>query len=96
MRVSPLGVPKGMVLTVVSRDMAKTLGTKDITMKYRVVDLPGFNRISSGMLLQKAVGAISGMVKNRLTSKAKKKRIVLTFFAIISASRQTFAGRCTA
>jgi uncharacterized protein (UPF0261 family) len=73
MRVLPLGVPKVMVLTVAFRDMAKTVGTKDITMMHSVVDLLGVNRVS-GMLLEKAVGTIFGMGRNRWTSKAKKKR----------------------
>ncbi|MBN2033175.1 MAG: Tm-1-like ATP-binding domain-containing protein, partial [Deltaproteobacteria bacterium] len=56
MRVLPLGVPKVMVSTVASRDMAKTVGTKDITMMHSVVDLLGVNSIS-GMILEKAAGA---------------------------------------
>jgi len=83
MRVLPLGVPKVMVSTVASRDMAKTVGTKDITMMHSVVDLLGVNSIS-GMILEKAAGAICGMVRSRWKSKAKKKRIALTFFGFIT------------
>ena len=50
MSVLPLGVPKVMVSTVASRDMAKTVGTKDITMIHSVVDLLGLNSIS-GIIL---------------------------------------------
>ena len=70
MRVLPLGVPKVMVSTVASRDMSKTVGTKDITMIHSVVDLLGVNSIS-GMLLEKAAGAVCGMVRSRWTRKAK-------------------------
>lgn len=83
MRVLPLGVPKLMVSTVASRDMSKTVGTKDITMMHSVVDLLGVNSIS-GMLLEKAAWAICGMVKSRWTSKVKKRRIALTFFGFVT------------
>jgi uncharacterized protein (UPF0261 family) len=83
MRVLPLGVPKVMVSTVASRDMAKTVGTRDITMMHSVVDLLGVNSIS-GMILEKAAGAVCGMVRSRWKSKAKKKRIALTFFGFIT------------
>ena len=42
----PLGVPKVMVSTVASRNMAKTVGTKDITMIHSVADLLGINSVS--------------------------------------------------
>jgi len=83
MRVLPLGVPKVMVSTVASRDMSKTVGTKDITMMHSVVDLLGVNSIS-GMVLEKAAGAVCGMVRSRWKSKARKKRIALTFFGFIT------------
>ena len=83
MRALPLGVPKVMVSTVASRDMSKTVGTKDITMMHSVVDLLGVNSIS-GMILEKAAGAVCGMVRSRWTSKARKKRIALTFFGFIT------------
>jgi len=83
MRVLPLGVPKVMVSTVASRNMAKTVGTKDITMIHSVVDLLGVNSIS-GMILEKAAGAICGMVKSPWKAKSKKKRIALSFFGFIT------------
>ena len=83
MRVLPLGVPKVMVSTVASRNMAKTVGTKDITMIHSVVDLLGVNSIS-GMILEKAAGAVCGMVKSRWQAKGKKKRIALSFFGFIT------------
>jgi uncharacterized protein (UPF0261 family) len=83
MRALPLGVPKVMISTVASRNMAKTVGTKDITMMHSVVDLLGVNSIS-GMILEKAAGAICGMVRSPWKAKAKKKRIALTFFGFIT------------
>ena len=63
MHALPLGVPKLMVSTVASRNMAEIVGTKDITMMHSVVDLLGINSIS-GHILDKAAGAICGMVKS--------------------------------
>jgi len=83
MRALPLGVPKVMISTVASRNMAKTVGTKDITMMHSVVDLLGVNSIS-GMILEKAAGAICGMVKSTWQAKGKKKRIALSFFGFIT------------
>ena len=83
MRVLPLGVPKVMVSTVASRNMAKTVGTKDITMMHSVVDLLGVNSIS-GILLEKAAAAVCGMVRTNWKPKGRKKRIALTFFGFIT------------
>jgi uncharacterized protein (UPF0261 family) len=83
MRVLPLGVPKVMVSTVASRNMAKTVGTKDITMMHSVADLLGVNSIS-GMILEKAAAAVCGMVRTNWKSKTNRKRIALTFFGFIT------------
>ncbi|MGE5842538.1 MAG: Tm-1-like ATP-binding domain-containing protein [Deltaproteobacteria bacterium] len=83
MRVLPLGVPKVMISTVASRNMAKTVGTRDITMMHSVVDLLGVNSIS-GILLEKAAAAVCGMVRTHWKPKARKKRIALTFFGFIT------------
>jgi uncharacterized protein (UPF0261 family) len=83
MRALPLGVPKVMVSTVASRNMAKTVGTKDITMIHSVVDLLGVNSIS-GMILEKAAGAVCGMVNSHWHGPTQKKRIALTFFGFIT------------
>jgi uncharacterized protein (UPF0261 family) len=83
MRCLPLGVPKVMVSTVASRNMARTVGTKDITMIHSVVDLLGINSIS-GMILEEAAGAVCGMVDSRWHGPSQKKRIALTFFGFIT------------
>ena len=83
MRVLPMGVPKVMVSTVASRDMAEVVGTKDITMMHSVVDLLGVNSISGGVLFR-AAGAVCGMVLSRWRPKRRKKRIALTMFGFIT------------
>ena len=83
----PLGVPKVMVSTVASRNMAKTVGTKDITMIHSVADLLGINSIS-GRILTVAAAGISGMVQASWIPDVTKKRIVLPFFGFITAGAE--------
>ena len=83
MRVLPLGVPKVMVSTVASRDMARTVGTKDITMIHSVVDLLGLNSLSR-MILASAAGAICGMAGQRVAQARSKIRVALTFFGFVT------------
>jgi len=83
----PLGVPKVMVSTVASRNMAKTVGTKDITMMHSVADLLGVNSVS-GRILDKAAAGICGMVQSRWNPQEAKKRIALPFFGFITAGAE--------
>jgi len=83
----PLGVPKVMVSTVASRNMAKTVGTKDITMIHSVADLLGVNSIS-GRILDVAASGICGMVQARWKPQFEKKRIALPFFGFITAGAE--------
>ena len=83
----PLGVPKVMVSTVASRNMAKTVGTKDITMIHSVADLLGVNSVS-GCILDNAAAGICGMVQSRWRPQEKKKRIALPFFGFINAGAE--------
>ena len=83
----PLGVPKVMVSTVASRDMSKTVGTKDITMVHSVVDLLGVNSIS-GVILDEAAAGICGMVQSRWRPSQEKNRIALPSFGFIAGLRQ--------
>ena len=87
MHVLPMGVPKVMVSTVASRDMAKIVGTKDITMMHSVVDLLGVNSISGGVLFR-AAGAVCGMVLSRWRPKRLKKRVALTMFGFITQAAE--------
>ena len=87
MRVLPLGLPKVMVSTVASRNMSKIVGTKDITMIHSVVDILGVNSIS-GMILDRAAGAVCGMVRSDWKPGKRKRTIALTFFGFITASAE--------
>ena len=83
MRVLPMGIPKVMVSTVAAKNMKEIVGTKDITMMHSVIDLLGVNSIS-GMVLDRAAGAVSGMARDQWNPGKRKKRIALTFFGFIT------------
>ena len=83
MRVLPMGIPKVMVSTVAAKNMKEIVGTKDITMMHSVIDLLGVNSIS-GMVLDRAAGAVCGMVRDQWNPGGRKKRIALTFFGFIT------------
>ena len=62
MQALPTGIPKVMVSTLASGDVAPYVGVKDIAMMYSVVDIAGLNRISR-QVLSNAVGMICGAVE---------------------------------
>ena len=61
MRALPVGVPKLMVSTVASGNVAPYVGPSDIAMVYSVTDVAGLNRISR-VVLANAAHAMAGMV----------------------------------
>ena len=62
MRALPVGVPKVLVSTVASGNVAPYVGTKDVALMYSVVDVAGINRLSRAVLTN-AAGAICGAVE---------------------------------
>ncbi|MFF5445765.1 Tm-1-like ATP-binding domain-containing protein [Streptomyces sp. NPDC012888] len=62
MRALPLGVPKLMVSSMASGDVARYVGSCDITMMYSVVDIAGINSVSAPVLAN-AADAAAGMAK---------------------------------
>lgn len=69
MRALPIGVPKMIISSVASGDIARYVGHADITMMYSVTDVQGLNSISRQVLANGA-NALIGMVKARITSAA--------------------------
>jgi uncharacterized protein (UPF0261 family) len=65
MRALPVGVPKLMVSTVASANVAPYVGPSDIAMLYSVTDVAGINRISR-LVLGNAANAMAGMVANSI------------------------------
>jgi uncharacterized protein (UPF0261 family) len=91
MRQLPLGVPKVIVSTVASRDMAKTVGTRDITMIHSVVDILGVNSIS-GRILDMAAGAVCGMAARQWAPALEKPRIAMSFFGFVTRAAENVRG----
>ena len=63
MQALPVGVPKVMVSTVASGNVAPYVGAADIAMMYSVTDVAGLNRISR-VVLGNAANAVAGMAAN--------------------------------
>ena len=61
MRALPVGVPKVLVSTVASGNVAPYVGPADIAMIYSVTDVQGLNRISR-RVLGNAAHALAGMI----------------------------------
>ena len=84
-KVLPFGFPKIMISTVASRDMSKTVGTKDITMIHSVFDMLGVTSLSK-IILEEAANAVCSMAQVYENSDLKKTipRIALTLFGFIT------------
>jgi uncharacterized protein (UPF0261 family) len=65
MRALPLGVPKLMVSTLASGEVAHYVGSSDVLMLNAVVDIAGLNRISR-VVLARAAQAMAGMARTAL------------------------------
>jgi uncharacterized protein (UPF0261 family) len=82
LRDLPVGVPKVMVSTVASGNVAPYVGPADIMMLYSVTDVSGINRISRAVL-GNAAHALAGMVAHPAPrSDADKPAIGLTMFGV--------------
>ena len=71
MRALPIGVPKLIISSVASGDIARYVGHADITMMYSVTDVQGLNSISR-QVLGNGANALVGMVKARLDARTAK------------------------
>ena len=82
MRRLDVGVPKIMVSTVASGDVAPYVGPNDIAMMYSVTDVAGINRISRHVL-GNAAHAIAGMVAHSVPEVAEAKPTLgMTMFGV--------------
>jgi uncharacterized protein (UPF0261 family)/ABC-type branched-subunit amino acid transport system ATPase component len=99
MRALPIGVPKLIISSVASGDVAPYVGPADITMMYSVTDVQGLNSISRQVLANGA-NALVGMVKARLDERAANARepgvnlpaVGLTMFGVTTPAVQQVAG----
>lgn len=81
MRELPVGLPKMMVSTMASGQVAPYVGVKDITMMYSVVDIAGINRISR-RILANAAGAVCGMLEQDAPAAEERPLIAATMFGV--------------
>ena len=82
MRQLPLGVPKVMVSTLASGDVAAYVDISDILMVPAITDLAGLNRISR-MVLHNAAMALRGMVEHPpVPDAAGRQAVGLTMFGV--------------
>jgi uncharacterized protein (UPF0261 family) len=73
MRALPYGVPKLLVSTLASGQVAHYVGVRDILMMHSVVDLCGLNRFSR-TILTNAANAMIGMILRREDSTEEEDR----------------------
>jgi len=97
MRALPVGIPKLMVSTVASGNVAAYVGPADIAMMYSVTDVAGLNRISR-QVLGNAAHAMAGMVANDIPPVPTDRRSVgLTMFGVttplVTRLAERLAGR---
>ena len=81
MQALPIGVPRVLVSTVASGNVAPYVGPNDITMMYSVVDIAGLNRISR-VVLANAAHALAGMMRGEAPAAEDKPAIGLTMFGV--------------
>jgi uncharacterized protein (UPF0261 family) len=82
MRALPIGVPKVMVSTMASGNVASYVGACDITMMYSVTDIAGLNRISR-CVLGNAAHALAGMMLHKLPHEDHERpSLGLTMFGV--------------
>jgi len=81
MRELPIGLPKLMVSTLASGDVAPYVGISDIVMMPAVTDFAGLNRLSR-VLLSQAAAAITAMSRVPRTVEGTLPAVGLTMFGV--------------
>lgn len=95
MRALPVGVPKLIVSTVASGEVAQYVGPADITMMHSVADVQGLNAITEEVLAN-AAHAMVGMVTARRAARprgATKPAVALTMFGVTTPAVQQVAAQ---
>jgi uncharacterized protein (UPF0261 family) len=97
MRGLKIGVPKLMVSTVASGNMAPYIDCHDISMVYSVVDVAGLNSVSTRVLAN-AAASMAGMVKQPTLDQGQTKPAVcMTMFGVttpcVNMVRQELEGK---
>jgi len=88
MQALPIGIPKVMVSTMASGNVASYVGACDITMMYSVTDVAGLNRISR-RVLGNAAHALAGMMLRGLPQEDHERPALgLTMFGVTTGCVQ--------
>lgn len=77
----PLGLPKIMVSTLASGDVAPYVGVSDIMMMPSVTDMAGLNRLSR-VILDNAASAITAMANRPTVEVESRPALGLTMFGV--------------
>ena len=86
MRALPVGLPKIMVSTLASGNVAPFVGPSDIMMMHAVADVAGLNDITR-VVVGNAAHAAAGMALNKVPRHKKSKPAVgLTMFGVTTAA----------
>jgi uncharacterized protein (UPF0261 family)/ABC-type branched-subunit amino acid transport system ATPase component len=72
LRVLPIGLPKVLISSVASGNVAPYVGASDVMMLYSVTDVAGLNSVSRQVLANGAA-AMVGMVKERAASGERQR-----------------------
>jgi uncharacterized protein (UPF0261 family) len=81
LRALPIGLPKLMVSTVASGNVAPYVDCSDILMLYSVVDIAGLNAVSSAVLAN-AAHAMAGMVLSDKPAAIQRPAVGMTMFGV--------------
>lgn len=93
MRELPYGIPKVMVSTLASGDVAPYVGTSDIAMFPSVTDIAGLNRLSR-QILSNAAGAFAGMLNTSdYQVQDDKPAIGLSMFGVTTPAVSAIAEK---
>ena len=85
MQLLPIGVPKVLVSTLASGDVAAYVGPSDLHMVHAVTDIAGLNHISS-VVLGNAAHALAGMIRHPVGAPAiAKPALALSMFGVTTA-----------
>jgi uncharacterized protein (UPF0261 family)/ABC-type branched-subunit amino acid transport system ATPase component len=82
MQALNVGIPKIMVSTVASGNVAPYVGASDICMLYSVTDVAGINRISERVLANAANALVGMMIGKTPKAEQHKPAIGLTMFGV--------------
>ena len=81
MRALPVGIPKVMVSTVASGDVAPYVGAADIAMLHSVTDVAGLNRISR-QVLGNAAHMLAGALAHDVPAAADRPAVGIMMFGV--------------